>query len=80
VDASSAGVPPQYRLLWHALRQVHREVMPLSRDTPRIRGCIVEKTKTLLLRYCVFAMIIHSNNNVRVSETDEEERESVELN
>lgn len=52
VGASYARVP-QHRLLRRAPRQVHREVMALSRDAPRTGDCIVKKNKDSLLRYCV---------------------------
>lgn len=43
VGASDAGVSSLHRPLRRVPRQIHREVMPLSRDAPHIRGNIVER-------------------------------------
>lgn len=56
VGASGAGVSSLRCPLRRAPRQIHREVMPLSRDAPHIRGNIVERDF-----YCdlAFMVIIH---------------------
>jgi len=53
VGASGTDVSSPHRFPRRPPRQIHREVMPLSRDAPRIGGYIVERTKTLIAKYCI---------------------------
>lgn len=65
VGASGAGVSSLHCPLRRAPRQIHREVMPLSRDAPRTRGNIVERDF-----YCDLAFVVIIHNVLGDGETE----------